>query len=511
LSTFITYAQNFEDVLLWRALRHVERGTYVDVGAYDPVSDSVSKAFYERGWRGIHVEPVSEYAERLRRDRPDETVIEAALGSETGSLELFEIPDTGMSTCIPEIADNCRRLGYAVHQTTVPCLRLDEVLDQVTGDAIHWLKIDVEGAEERVLSGWNGAKRPWIIVIEAIKPLSEEELHQNWEPILLEKGYRMAFADGLNRYYLSSEHADLQHSFRYGANVLDGFEASETCWISRAVVREHKRHLAELATRHSVRLEELSRRVGQLESDIAEIAEIVQIADIAEHLAVLRTEAAAALAMDAEQADRISSEIDRLARRQAPFAAIATWFGLHRAPSAARSAANAMDTAALTVDQLLMSYDEDFIQAAYRALLRRVPDPSGMNHYLGRIRAGTSRQDILLQLRLSSEGERVKAAVPGMEALLRRHRLIKTPLIGPVMRWMGFERTRRDALEGLRAIECRARGIAVESQDRLDRIDAACRETARRRAALEVALRASQAGLPAEPHAGQSSTKSSEG
>ena len=49
----ISYAQNFEDVMLWRALKHVERGFYIDIGAQDPVVDSVSLAFYEQGWRGV--------------------------------------------------------------------------------------------------------------------------------------------------------------------------------------------------------------------------------------------------------------------------------------------------------------------------------------------------------------------------------------------------------------------------------------------------------------------------
>ena len=70
----ISYAQNFEDVLLWRALGHIEHGCYVDIGAHDPVVDSVSKVFYEHGWRGIHVEPLPVYCDALRRDRPDETV-----------------------------------------------------------------------------------------------------------------------------------------------------------------------------------------------------------------------------------------------------------------------------------------------------------------------------------------------------------------------------------------------------------------------------------------------------
>ncbi|HZF37393.1 MAG TPA: FkbM family methyltransferase, partial [Blastocatellia bacterium] len=45
--SFISYAQNFEDVMLWRALKHIDRGFYIDVGANDPDLDSVTKAFYE--------------------------------------------------------------------------------------------------------------------------------------------------------------------------------------------------------------------------------------------------------------------------------------------------------------------------------------------------------------------------------------------------------------------------------------------------------------------------------
>lgn len=46
---FISYAQNFEDVMLRRALRSVERGFYIDVGAADPVEMSVTKTFYDAG------------------------------------------------------------------------------------------------------------------------------------------------------------------------------------------------------------------------------------------------------------------------------------------------------------------------------------------------------------------------------------------------------------------------------------------------------------------------------
>lgn len=67
--TVRTYAQNFEDVLLWRALRHVPEGRYVDVGAGHPELHSVTKLFYDAGWSGINIEPVPELAHALAKQR----------------------------------------------------------------------------------------------------------------------------------------------------------------------------------------------------------------------------------------------------------------------------------------------------------------------------------------------------------------------------------------------------------------------------------------------------------
>jgi hypothetical protein len=53
----VSYAQNREDILLRAFFDPKEVGFYVDVGAYDPDDDSVTRLFYDRGWRGINIEP----------------------------------------------------------------------------------------------------------------------------------------------------------------------------------------------------------------------------------------------------------------------------------------------------------------------------------------------------------------------------------------------------------------------------------------------------------------------
>lgn len=228
-----SYAQNFEDVMLWRALGDIPNGFYIDVGANDPIVDSVSRAFYEHGWRGIHIEATPQYAQLLRENRPDETVLQVALSDLHGMITFYEIPQTGISTGDKSIAEEHIQRGFPVQEIIVPCMTLSDVFDQIGSRDIHWLKIDVEGFEDKVLRGWgNHQTRPWILVIESTLPLTTIETYQQWEEILLERDYEPVYFDGLNRYYISSEHLELKVFFNSPPNVFDGFTLNGTASAS---------------------------------------------------------------------------------------------------------------------------------------------------------------------------------------------------------------------------------------------------------------------------------------
>jgi FkbM family methyltransferase len=227
MTTIISYAQNFEDVILWRALKHVERGFYIDIGAQDPVVDSVSLAFYEQGWRGVHVEPVTQFAQKLRSARPDEQVIEAAISSSEARMQLFEITDTGLSTGSETIARDHVAKGFSMHPIDVASMRLSQLLDSHCDQPIHWLKIDVEGMECDVIESWAPSSvRPWIVVVESTKPNSQEASYADWELKLLALDYEFVYFDGLNRFYVSCGHLDLKPSFGPGPNFFDDFVLS---------------------------------------------------------------------------------------------------------------------------------------------------------------------------------------------------------------------------------------------------------------------------------------------
>jgi FkbM family methyltransferase len=270
----VSYAQNFEDVMLWRALKDVSAGCYIDVGAQHPVVDSVSRFFYEQGWRGVHIEPVPEYAALLREDRPDETVLEIALGASNAQLTLNVIPGTGLSTGVAAYAEShAGRQGLQSRAIQAPCTTLASALSFMAGREIHWLKIDVEGMEEDVLQGWDSqALRPWIILVEATVPISQEASHATWEPLLEQANYRFVYFDGLNRFYVAAEHARLSASFLAPPNVFDGFELSgqaSAAWCKGVQARACE--LGSLAARSHEELQVKTRQIDLLEAELAQV------------------------------------------------------------------------------------------------------------------------------------------------------------------------------------------------------------------------------------------------
>ena len=92
---FVSYAQNGEDVILWRVFKDIVSGTYVDVGAADPTLFSVTRAFYDRGWSGINIEPAPEYATLLEEERPRDLTLRCGASDTSGEATLYVVEGTG--------------------------------------------------------------------------------------------------------------------------------------------------------------------------------------------------------------------------------------------------------------------------------------------------------------------------------------------------------------------------------------------------------------------------------
>ncbi|MES2127063.1 MAG: FkbM family methyltransferase [Pseudomonadota bacterium] len=240
--TFISYAQNYEDVLLWRALGHIKNGFYIDAGANDPVMHSVTKAFYDAGWRGINIEPMPAYHQQFMEQRPRDVNLAVAAGAQEGSITLYDVPDmNGWASTDPAVAAAHRADGHEVVETAVPLRTLAAICaEHVQGD-VHFLKIDVEGFEGEVLRGMDFVRwRPWVLVVEATLPGSRESNHAAWENQITGQRYQFTYFDGLNRYYVADEHQELLAAFGVQPNVFDDFITHhlDKAWTANAAARE---------------------------------------------------------------------------------------------------------------------------------------------------------------------------------------------------------------------------------------------------------------------------------
>ena len=225
--TFISYAQNGEDVVLARAFDPDHTGFYIDIGASDPVVDSVTKHFYDRGWNGINVEPASLVASELRTARPRDLTLELAIGSQSGKQLFYELPRemTGCSTFSESLAERYRGEGYEVIAHEVSLKTLAQLCEEHTaGRSIDFLKVDVEGAEAEVLAGADFSRfRPRIVLVEATLPGTSVATYDTWEGLLLRAGYEFVLFDGLNRFYVREEDRALAAPLSAPANVLDDY------------------------------------------------------------------------------------------------------------------------------------------------------------------------------------------------------------------------------------------------------------------------------------------------
>lgn len=304
----ISYAQNGEDVVLARLFAGRGTGRYVDVGAGDPVNDSVTKHFYDLGWRGINIEPIPSAAAALRKARPGDVTLQVALGAHSGSIELHLVTDReGWSTTDRELARSYRA-ELAVEPIHVEQRTLADVLAEYEGP-VEFLKIDVEGAEAAVIQGADWVThRPRVVVVEATEPGSPTPAHESWEPLLVAAGYRCALFDGLNRFYVEESDTEALRVLASPANVFDDYERLDTAELRAAFTEHRVQRAAEVGY------------VRQLEDVVREAQE--NKAKDAEYLTVLQDELRAAAQHDRHTARRIAALQARIDELEATISAL---------------------------------------------------------------------------------------------------------------------------------------------------------------------------------------------
>ena len=204
----IYFSQRHEDYVLANVFSDVDKGFYVDVGAHDPDQLSVTKYFYQRGWRGINFEPLIKYHERLEQKRPGDKNINKAVSDKNEILSLYvPIESDTLSSFDKKIVSTVSSKN--VEEFKVHTVTLTEVFQDLKIKEIDFLKVDVEGAEDKVFAGLDFNQfRPKIVVLEFLSPVDTDG-EKKFGPIMKQNGYILGTSDTLNHYYYRQENPEL--------------------------------------------------------------------------------------------------------------------------------------------------------------------------------------------------------------------------------------------------------------------------------------------------------------
>jgi FkbM family methyltransferase len=172
----------------------VKDGFFLDVGSGDGTSLSNTKALEERGWRGLCIDPFP----KNMQDRSCQMLKEVVF-SETGKRVRFQA-----SGDVGGVADTLGRwkgeaLGSAsVELTTVT---LGDILERTKAPPfIHFVSLDIEGAELEALKGFPFDK--YKIGAMAVEHNEEEPKRTEIETLMTRHGYRKVHSWYQDDFYL---------------------------------------------------------------------------------------------------------------------------------------------------------------------------------------------------------------------------------------------------------------------------------------------------------------------
>lgn len=124
-----------------------DSGVFLDIGAYNPEIFSNVRALFERGWKGVCIEP-SKHCHPTLAEFYKDTEVEVyncAIGNETGIFDLFDSNGDALSTTDPAHVKKWTK-DYDSKFTTVPTqfYTLNDLLKKSKYKQFNFVSIDVE-------------------------------------------------------------------------------------------------------------------------------------------------------------------------------------------------------------------------------------------------------------------------------------------------------------------------------------------------------------------------------
>ncbi len=171
--SYRSYSQDGEDMILksfYETRKHY-KGFYVDVGAHHPIRYSNTYFFYNKGWKGINIEPTPTAITPFKILRSRDINLNIGVALHPDSLTFFCFNEPALNTFSEDIAldvDKKDNKYNIIKRVKVEVHPLKDILDKYLpeGVKIDFLTIDVEGLDFDVLKSndWDKFSPEYLLV-----------------------------------------------------------------------------------------------------------------------------------------------------------------------------------------------------------------------------------------------------------------------------------------------------------------------------------------------------------
>jgi FkbM family methyltransferase len=207
-----SFSQSGEDLIVAFMAFYlgIQRVTYLDVGANDPVQLSNTYYFYKKGHRGVLVEPNRALCQRLRETRPGDTVLEVGIGvTAAKEADYYIMTFDGYNTFSKEEADHQVKTSngrVSIQQVIkIPLLNINDVMEQHFQGAPAFLSIDTQGLDLAILQSIDfGRFRPQIICAETLISNTRQTRPEIPE-FLATRGYAARSGSSINTIFVDAK------------------------------------------------------------------------------------------------------------------------------------------------------------------------------------------------------------------------------------------------------------------------------------------------------------------
>ena len=175
-SKAVSYSQCGEDLIVsfLMKLLGISRPSYLDIGAHHPTYLSNTYLFYQRGCRGVCVEPDPELFKKIKRKRTGDKCLNVGIGSDADAvseMDFFIMSSRTLNTFSKAEAERYQSYGNQKIKRviSIPLIPVNDAIGKYFPTAPNFVSLDVEGLDFQIIQSIDFNKyRPEVFCIETL-------------------------------------------------------------------------------------------------------------------------------------------------------------------------------------------------------------------------------------------------------------------------------------------------------------------------------------------------------